>query len=255
MRRKQSFWRTRSFSPPVSAALRGAKTSAPSSARRLCRGCAPTARVWGVGLAADSAERASLLAAFLRAREWDVDDAATMLAETFAWRRAQSIDGKGAAPHALDGLFPDDEIRTVAAPDGRRKTYVVLKLGALTRDAFADAGELVAWRVRMAERACEHLGAADAGGGSRWSEAPRGPTYTLVLDCAGLRPFHFSGRTRAALGGLKDVFEHFYPDFVGDILVVNTPGFVRRTWGILSRLMPDWWNVGVGDLSDIGEAP
>lgn len=45
-----------------------------------------------------------------------------------------------------------------------------------------------------------------------------------------------------------------YPDFVGDTLVINAPGFLRAAWGVAGPLMPAWWGVRIGQLSDIGLA-
>ena len=56
---------------------------------------------------------------------------------------------------------------------------------------------------------------------------------------------------RQAMGAIKEVFEHHYPDFVGEILIVNTPGFVQRTWAVVSRLMPAWWGVRLGELAEL----
>lgn len=53
------------------------------------------------------------------------------------------------------------------------------------------------------------------------------------------------------MGAIKEVFEHHYPDFVGEILIVNTPGFVQRTWAVVSRLMPAWWGVRLGELAEL----
>ena len=117
------------------------------------------------------------------------------------------------------------------------------------------ACQLVAWRVRMQERVCEQLGepsdpssAGDSGrgaSGSQWSASLRGPTYTLVLDCDGLRPYHFGRASRRALSSLTHTLTHYYPDLVGQTLVVNAPGFLTATWGVVRRLMPAWWGVHI----------
>ena len=82
-----------------------------------------------------------------------------------------------------------------------------------------------------------------------------GPKHTLVLDCKGLRPYHFGRASRAALGPLTHVFTHYYPDFVGSTLVINAPGFLRAAWAVVERLLPAWWGVRVGSLRDLGIGP
>ena len=94
--------------------------------------------LWGVELADELAARNSLLAAFLRAREWDVERADTFLRETLIWRRENGLEGSSGssgssasdvAAARLD--FPDDTIHHChgTGPDGQPRTVVVLRLG------------------------------------------------------------------------------------------------------------------------------
>ena len=98
------------------------------------------------------------------------------------------------------------------------------------------------------QAACEQLQA-------HWGVSPRGPKYTLVLDCKGMRPYHFGRASRAAMAPLTQLFTHYYPDFVGSTLVINAPGYLRATWSVVERLLPDWWGVRVGSLQDLGIDP
>ena len=88
-----------------------------------------------------------------------------------------------------------------------------------------------------------------------WAVSPQGPKYTLVLDCKGVRPYHFGRASRAAMGPLTQLFTRYYPDFVGSTLVINAPGYLRATWAVVERLMPAWWGVRVGSLRDLGIDP
>ena len=98
----------------------------------------------------------------------------------------------------------------------------------------------------MQERACEQLGApCGPTAKSQWVSAKRGPKYTLVLDCNGLRPYHFGRRSRRALTALTHVLTNYYPDFVGSTLVVNAPAFLAPMWAVVGRLMPAWWGVRI----------
>ena len=132
--------------------------------------------LWGVSLADDSAERDSLLAAFLRAREWDVESADAFLRDTLAWRREQGFEGSsgssgssssdgGAAPADVAAArldFPDDTIRTLQGTEldehsGKHThtvvthTVVVIRMGLITLEGLRAVEELVQWRVRMQE--------------------------------------------------------------------------------------------------------
>lgn len=93
-------------------------------------------RLWGVELADESAARSSLLAAFLRARDWDMERADAFLRETLTWRREHGLEGSassagsdGAAAGRLS--FPDDTIYHCrgTGPDGLPRTLVVVRLG------------------------------------------------------------------------------------------------------------------------------
>jgi len=253
--------------------------------------------LWGVDLSRDSAERASLLSAFLRARDWSVDASELFLRETLAWRREQGMllpGGGGTAcgeSEAPATSLPDDQICTRLDADGKPRTYVIISMGSVSREALERPEGFVRWRILQQERVCEYLGtprldplldqrlergagrggrsdgsACSGGPGSshcdgavssrngavsHWHLAPRGPTYTLVLDCRGLRPYHFGRCCRRALGMLEEVFTHYYPDFVGGTLVINSPCFVERAWAVIGRLMPAWWGVQLGSMRDL----
>jgi len=246
------------------AAIKSLAKLLPSILKRA--GCAPKTSIWGVELAADKlGQRSSILAAFLRAREWRVDEAEAFLIETLTWRRENGVGvdyGSGAAANQTgvkgeeaEAPFPDDLMRTVdgRGSDGQPRTFIVLSLGKITREQLSRVDDFVAWRVRMQERACEHLGANRIG--SHWGTAPRGPTYTLVLDTGGMRPFHFGSDSREALSQLTHVFTHYYPDFIGGTVVVNAPRFVTMTWSAVSRFMPTWWGVRLGTMAELEAQP
>lgn len=217
-------------------------------------GCAASqAILWGVDLTSSSPSRSSLLSAFLRAREWDVDRAEPFLVETLSWRREHAINANGMSTQLADDTpwgFPDDAIvhAHTAGADGQPRTYVVIRLGKVPLQGLQAVDAFVAWRIRMQERACRRLADSDA-----WAGAPRGPTYTLVLDCSGMRPYHFGRASRRALGALTHVLTHYYPDFVTDILVLNTPSFVSAVWGVVSRLTPAWWGLSLLDAKALAE--
>jgi hypothetical protein len=93
-----------------------------------------TGRLWGVELADESAARSSLLAAFLRAREWDVESADTFLRETLTWRRENGVEGSSGSSGSSALSFPDDTIhhRRGTGSDGQPRTVVVIRLGQVT---------------------------------------------------------------------------------------------------------------------------
>jgi hypothetical protein len=88
-----------------------------------------------------------------------------------------------------------------------------------------------------------------------WGAAPRGPTYTIVIDANGMGWHHFGRAARAGLADLTHVFTHYYPDFVGQTLVVNAPRFIQAAWGFVSRFMPAWWGVKLGSMHELEQQP
>jgi hypothetical protein len=200
--------------------------------------------LWGVDLSLDTPQRQSLLSSFLRAREWDVPETVSFLKETLAWRQRDGIDeAYDTDAQTTDVAFPDDVIQVVPGGDGS-STVVIIQMGAVSLEALQNVEAFLAWRIRMQERACKALS-------SQWATCPRGPKYTLVLDCMHLRTYHFGRACRRALSKLSHVCTHYYPDFVGETLVINAPGFLRAAWAVVNPLMPAWWGVRIGELSDM----
>ena len=202
--------------------------------------------LWGVDLSLDTPQRQSLLSSFLRAREYDVAETVSFLKETLDWRQRDGIDEVyDADAQAADVAFPDDVIQVVPGGDGlSTTTVVIIQMGAVSLEALQNVEAFLAWRIRMQERACKALA-------SQWATCPRGPKYTLVLDCMHLRSYHFGRACRRALSKLSHVCTHYYPDFVGETLVINAPGFLRTAWAVVNPLMPAWWGVRIGELRDV----
>jgi hypothetical protein len=120
-----------------------------------------TTSLWGVSLAKDTPERRSLLATFLRAREWAVDTierpeggAEEFLRETLIWRTENRVSSAG-EPNAD---FPEDELHTIdgLGPDGQPRTFVVIRPGLLSKTALQRLDEFVAWRIRQQVPAFAH---------------------------------------------------------------------------------------------------
>jgi hypothetical protein len=225
----------------------GALSSLSVRLPRILRQSGAASTLWGVRLDEAAAERSSLLAIFLRARDWNVDRAESFLLEMLTWRREQAIDEVQSRPPTaskIPELWPDDIISTARGrgADGQPHTFVVVRLGRLSLRQLQRVEDFVAWRIRQQERACLALS-------EQWRCDPRGPKYTLVLDCAGLGPRHFGRVARRAIGALSHTLTHYYPDFVHGTLVVNAPGFVKSMWAVLGRLTPAWWGVRMENLA------
>ena len=129
------------------------------------------AHLWGVTLSSNDPGQAELLRAVLQARGGSVDDAQAMLEGTLRRRRR--------APQAplLSDRLPT---KLLGSPDCGRPR-IVLRASQLDASAFSDPQALVVWWEQMQEALMSRVLAS----------APTPPRYTLVVDCAGLRPYHF----------------------------------------------------------------
>ena len=131
------------------------------------------------------------------------------------WRRERGLMASGAldADAPPSAGFPEDAVRFGTDADGQPTMAVVLRIGELSLASIQQIDELVTWRVRMQEIVCEMLGSAAGAGGTAeahsWAHQPLGPTYTLILDCRGLRPYHFGRAARRSLKSLTHVLTHY----------------------------------------------
>lgn len=181
--------------------------------------------LWGVRLMTGSTvgpTEAAVLSSFLRAREWDVQDTASMFTSSLRWRQHFGV-AKLRADQFRD--FPLDAFR------GRTSTgklIAVLRLGDLSEETFNDAARFLRWRIYIQEILNSKL---DFGKGVQ-------PAYTLVLDCDGIASGHFSKPARLCAKELSRVFQDHYPDFLDQIVVCNPPAIFTLAFTILRPVLP-----------------
>jgi len=178
--------------------------------------------LWGVQLSADeqlTRGSAALLASFLRARDWDVDDTTSMLGAMLHWRR----DYHSEALRPSQFTLPCDRF----AVDDSGCASVSISIAGAGEDVFDDVQRFVAWRICMIEQLMQRL---DFGGGE--------PRYTLVLDCRGMQPYHVSRAARRCAKALSSVMQDNYPDFIGRVLVVSPPRLISLVWGAMGPFLP-----------------
>jgi hypothetical protein len=193
----------------------------------LMAGRRPRTALWGVILGPNTADpgQAELLRAVLRARDGDVAKARGMLEGTLqraqSAQRAQGRDGAKAYPYPTRILMST----------GRRQPQLVLRASELGPDAFADAVALVNWWERMQEALMTRVLAVPVGLGERGA-APSRPSYTLVFDCEGLRPYHFGKAARHCAIELAAVMSEFFPDMIDHTDVRPLPAQVLGSGGM-----------------------
>lgn len=151
--------------------------------------------LWGVWLPASrgsrvEAQESTVLASFLRARRWSVDEAEEMFTSALAWRREIGVSSLRAGQF---GPLPCD---LVTRRDRQDRLCVIFRLSEVSDECFADTQLFVLWRVFMQEALNSRLDFREAQ-----------PGYTLVINCEGARPSHFGKHARACATELSRVFQ------------------------------------------------
>lgn len=182
--------------------------------------------LWGVRVASrgsrlPDAERA-VLASFLRARDWSVDEATYMLTSSLKWRKEFGVEQLRGSQF---GDLPRELVS--AGRDSKGRLLVVLRLGELGGECFNDMDRFVRWRVYMQEALNAQLNFAQGD-----------PKYTLVLNCEGFCSGHFSKAARRCAKELARVSQDNYPDFLSQILICNPPAIFAFAFGVLRPFLP-----------------
>ena len=181
--------------------------------------------LWGVKVGTRSslvgAEEKAVLASFLRARDWDINDAYFMFKSSLEWRKIFGVDK---LQHNQFGDMPRERF---AGRDRHGRLLVVLRLGELQASNFNDLDKFVRWRVYMQEALNSQLNFASGE-----------PSYTLVLNCEGFTRGHFSKAARQCATELSKVSQDNYPDFLHQILICNPPGIFAFAFGVLRPFLP-----------------
>ncbi|KAK9766142.1 Non-classical phosphatidylinositol transfer protein (PITP) [Basidiobolus ranarum] len=182
--------------------------------------------LWGVSLAnleeLSKAQKVILLK-FLRAREFKVDLALTMLLETLKWRKEFNMQS------LMTETFPEEieELGFIHKTNktGGPVTYNVY--GNLKADKVFDADgtptRFVRWRVQLMEKAITLL---DFENGIE--------SMTQVHDYHGASIFRMDRRMKAASSQIIQLFQDHYPEFLDCKLFVNVPGLMEMLFNIMS---------------------
>jgi len=183
----------------------------------------PSDQIWGVLLTRGdqglTTAQETLLRSFLTARSMEVAGAKEMILSALCWRREFGTDALRAESFAL----PNELVEI----DARGRPVATISFGSLTERAFDDVERFVAWRLCHLEKVMHQLPFNDGVAGC-----------TMVLDCKGMRPFHFGRSARGCLRALSQVCSDFYPDVMHRIVILNAPSFFAYACSLLHPLLP-----------------
>ena len=172
---------------------------------------------------------------FSRARGGDVSAAVSMVSATLAWRASARVDS------LLERFsFPEHELVQSAWSHGYHKTDKRGRPVYIDRIGCADLETL--FKVTTAERiAEEHLYEWELllrerfPACSRAAGRPVRHTMTVV-DLAGLSLARFN-TARPVVVALTRIDQEYYPEFLGDLILVNAPWVFTAIWAVVSPML------------------
>ncbi len=213
--------------PGVEAEERGAPEA-------LRRALSAAGVVCGSG-AAGSGPDAYTLLRFSRARGGDASAAVAMFAATQQWRAASRVDS------LLERFaFPEHELVQSAWAHGYHKTDKRGRPVYIDRIGCADLDTL--FKVTTPERiAEEHLYEWELLLRERFPACSRAAGRCVrqtmtVVDLAGLSLARFN-TARPVVLALTRLDQEYYPEFLGDLVLVNAPWVFTAVWAVVSPML------------------
>lgn len=183
---------------------------------------------------------------FLRARQFDADNATKMVMACVEWRRSfrdlGSVRQLGTrpVPEILNGVTIDE----LSAYYENGYTGTFDRLGRpifIDRAGLVDSESLAA--VCGIERMLDYhvhqiegeqamlLGRATAAAGRPISE------MCTIIDCAGMGMSLINAHTKKYFGLISAVDSDFYPESAGTILCINAPGVFSIAWSFVKKML------------------
>ncbi|KAJ3338821.1 hypothetical protein HDU93_009043 [Gonapodya sp. JEL0774] len=182
--------------------------------------------IWGVSvkdLSELSKSQTIVLLKFLRAREFDIDNAKDMLIKCLKWRKEFNINGLLA--EKFDPAF--DQAGFVYGKDRQGHPVTYNTYGDLNYSVIFKGGvdTFIRWRVQLMEKAVALL---DFESGVE--------RVTQVHDYSGVSFFGMNQDVRAASKIIIERFQENYPEFLERKFFLHIPTLMEWVFTLLSRL-------------------
>ncbi|KAL0082420.1 CRAL-TRIO domain-containing protein [Phycomyces blakesleeanus] len=183
--------------------------------------------LWNVPLDSTSTdERLNvLLCKFLRARELNVDNAATMLTNTLKWRKEFKTDD------ILDETFDQEVYGSLGYlhkhdREGRPVCYNLY--GDIDQDkVFANPDTFIRWRVQLMEK------------GVRSIDLVKVDSMLQVHDYKGASMFGRSSNAKAATKEIIAIMQDNYPEYLSTKFFVNVPWWGSMIFQMVRPFLPE----------------
>eukprot|EP01133_Synstelium_polycarpum_P016780 gene16780-19955_t len=180
-----------------------------------------TLGLWTVSLEEQSKERDIVLLKFLRAREFKVDAAKTMLINTLKWRKSFNVDNIGTEEFANY-----DNIGVIHKTDKEgRPVMLNFYCNIDVNTIFADGvDQFLRWKVQQMERAIAQLSATG------WAVE----NLVVVHDYNDVSMLGMDKRTKAASSQTIKILQDNYPELLARKFFINVPWFFEKLYGFFT---------------------
>lgn len=180
--------------------------------------------LWGVELVPNAPKVDVILLKFLRAREFKVEEAATMLINCIKWRKEFGIE------RIFEEKYPEDitDLGFIhkTDKDGRPVMYNIYG-NVKPKEVFEDNGgidKFVRWRVQLMEKAILRL------------DMEKIEDMVIVHDYNNVSLLSMDKNTKLASKTLIALFQDNYPELLARKFFVNIPWFFESVFNVLTAL-------------------
>ncbi|RZF36589.1 hypothetical protein LSTR_LSTR010700 [Laodelphax striatellus] len=192
-------------------------------------------RKWVASLQRGKVPSDTMLLRFLRARDFNVEKARTMLSESLTWRKKHNVDRilqEYQTPQVVSDYFPGGWHHH--DQDGR--PLYVLRLGQMdVKGLLKTIGE--DGLLKLTLHVCEE-GLKLTDESTRLRGKPIS-TWCLLLDLEGLNMRHLWRPGIKALLRIIEIVEANYPETLGRVLVIRAPRVFPILWTLVSTFIDD----------------
>jgi len=217
---------TQKFTEPEWDALRSLRDALPLVISEAALGSGPV-RIWGVELNPNGVKEAResvVLMKFLRARNLNVEAAATMLTATLRWRAQFKVD------EALEEKFPEELFGKLGRVYGRDKggrpvTYNLYGGDQDLKAIFSDIPRFLRWRVALMERGVLLLDFENV------------DQMVQVHDYEGVGMSSRTPESKSAAAEATNLFQSHYPELLHKKFFVNVPTIMTWVFWAFKPLM------------------
>lgn len=183
--------------------------------------------LWGVELVANGPKVDIILLKFLRAREFKVEDAATMLVTCLNWRKTFGVE------HIFEEKFPDaiTSLGFIHKTDKQGRPVMYNTYGNINiKEAFDDQGgidKFVRWRVQLMEKAILRL------------DMDTVEDMVIIHDYNGASFLKIDKNMKLASKTLIALFQDYYPELLAKKFFVHIPWFFETVYNMVSVFVSD----------------